>query len=216
MNMFSLYSSAGLTLMASNLLFDSLTSLSTSISSSQTVVKFITEHKDCDSVVFKNELVELDLENKLQILEALVFDILCKFSRDNEERAKIKTEFTDPGRCVTDSPHPEWSDLTEVKVKAHTATAAVLERIPDPLRLALFSTADTLQQLAALLQEIRKKIDGHHRSYMQHFVSLSLKTELSRLHKQVKILDIRTHLLLELVKIYLPHGKGGRAGAAGK
>jgi hypothetical protein len=207
MNMFSLYSSAGITLMASNLLFYSLTSLSTSISSSQTVVKFITEHKDCDSVVFKNEMVEIDLENKLQILESLVLDILCKFSREKQEQEQLKTEFKDPGRSVTDSPHPEWSDLTEVKVKEQTATAAVLKRIPDPLRLALFSTADTLQQLAALLQEIRKKIDGHHCSYVQHFVSLSLKPELSRLHKQVKILDIRTHLLFELVKIYLPSGK---------
>jgi hypothetical protein len=205
--MFGLYSSAGITLMASNLLFYSLTSLSTSISSSQTVVKFITEHKDCDSVVFKNEMVDIDLENKLQILEALVLDILCKFSREKQEREELKTEFRDPGNCVTDSPHPEWLDLTEVKVNDHTATAAVLKRIPNPLRLALFSTADTLQQLASLLQEIRKKIDLHHRSFLQKFVSLSLKTELLRLHKQVKVLDIRTHLLLELVKIYLPSAK---------
>jgi hypothetical protein len=214
MNMFGLYSSAGITLMASNLLFYSLTSLSTSISSSQTVVKFITEHKDCDSVVFKNEIVEIDLENKLQILESLVLDILCMFSREKQEQEQVKSEFRDPGRCVTDSPHPEWLDLTEIKVKKHTATAAVLERIPHPLRLALFSTADTLQQLTMLLQEVRKKIEAHHHSYMQHFVSLSLKTEMSSLHKTVKVLDIRTHLLLELVKIYLPPGKG--AGAGGK
>jgi hypothetical protein len=215
--MFRLYSSAsipilptwvGMTLgLASNLLFYSLTSVSTSISSSQNVVKFITEHKDCDSVVFKNEIVEIDLENKLQILEALVVDILCKFCPEKEEQENVKTEFRDPARCVTESPHPEWLDFTEVKLQENKVMATVVERIPEPLKLAIFSTADALQQLALLLQEVRNKIDTHHQSYIQHFVSLSLNTEIYRLHKTVKILEIRTHLLLELVKIYLPREK---------
>lgn len=209
--MFGLYSSACIPIVATNLLFYSVTSLSTSISSSQTVVRFITEHKDCDSIVFKNELVDMDLENKLQILEALVCDILCKFTLEKKEKGtleKIKKEFRNPGSCVTDAPHPEWLDVTEVKVHANTEMATVLDRIDEPLKLALLSTADTLQQIATLLQDIRKKIDDHDNSLMKRFVSLSLKTELSRLHKHVKVLDIRTHLLLDLLPIYLPRGKG--------
>lgn len=210
--MFGMYSSAYLPIVATNLLFYSLTSLSTSISSSQTVVKFITEHKDCDSVVFKNELIEIDLENKLQILEALVEDVLRRYSREQGEFEKTKEELKDPRISVTDCPHSELVDFTEVKLHPNTATATVVGRIPEPLKLAIFSTADTLQQLASLLQEVRKKIDSHHQSYIQHFVSLSLKTEMSRLQRNVKVLDLRTHLLLELVKIYLPRGKvdGGK------
>lgn len=205
--MFGMYSSAYLPIVATNLLFYCITSLSTSISSSQTVVKFITEHKDCDSVIFKNELVEIDLENKLQILESLVYDILGKFTLEKKEWENLKTEFRHPGIAVTDAPHAELIDFTEVNVKENTVMAKVLGRIPEPLKFALFSTGDTLQQLAGLLQEIRNKIHSHHQSYIQHFVSLSLKTELSRIHKLVKVLDIRTQLLLELLKIYLPCGK---------
>jgi hypothetical protein len=217
--MFGMYSSAYLPIVATNLLFYSLTSLSTSISSSQTVVKFITEHKDCDSVLFKNEIVDIDLENKLQILEALIYDTLRKFSWDEQEFLKTKSELRNPGMVVNYSTPSEMFGFLEVQVTTqNTATAAVLGRIADPLKLALLSTTDTLLQIASLLMDIRKKIDTHHQSYLQHFVSLSLKTELSRLHKHVKVLDIRTHLLLELLKIYLPRqgGEGGEGGGRKK
>jgi len=84
MDIFRLYYYAGIPI-ATNIIFYSITSLSTSISSSQNVVRFITEHKDCDSIVFKNEISDIDLENKLKIVESLVYDIISKFCVDKEE-----------------------------------------------------------------------------------------------------------------------------------
>jgi hypothetical protein len=201
--MFSLYYYAGIPI-ATNLLFYSITSLSTSISSSQNVVKFITEHKDCDSVVFKNELVDTDLENKLIIIESLIYDIIRKFSYNQEEFERTKKDILDP---VTESVKIDIdTSFSVVDIKSNLK---VLERIEEPLKLALISTADTVRTIESVLIEVRNKIEAHSRSYIKNFVSLSLKGELSKIHKFVKILDSRTHMLFELLKIYLPFVKKG-------
>jgi hypothetical protein len=200
MDMFRLYYYASIPL-ATNLIFYSITSLSTSISSSQNVVKFITEHKDCDSVIFKNEIADMDLENKLRIVESLVYDIIRKFSLNKEEFERTKKEIQHPDTTIKESNDFEF-ELIEIKTQT-----TVLERIDEPLKIALISSAETLHNIHEVLVEIRKKIDTHSKSYIKSFISLSLKQELSRLNKQTKILDTRTHMLFELLKIYLPFVK---------
>ena len=204
--MFHLYYYAGIPI-ASNLLFYSITSLSTSISSSQNVVKFITEHKDCDSVIFKNEIYEIDLENKLIIVESLVYDIIRKFSVDKEEFEKTKQEIKNP--IITDSEkieNPEKNGFEFAVIEVRNKSS-VLDRIDEPIKLSLISTAETVQQIEGILVDIRSKIKKHMNSYIKNFVSLSLKQELTKLHKHIKILDSRIHMLFELLKIYLPFVK---------
>ncbi len=204
--MFRLYYYAGLPL-ATNLLFYSITSLSTSISSSQNVVKFITEHKDCDSVVFKKEIEDIDLENKLRIVESLVYDIIRKFSVDKEEFEKTKREILNPS--ITDSVSVGGGSVgfDFALVEVSSSNASVLDRIDEPLKYSVISVSETLYNLNEVLVDIRKKINGHQNSYVRNFLSLSLKNELHRLNKQIKVLDIRTNLLLDLLKIYLPFVK---------
>ncbi len=203
--MFRLYYYAGLPI-ATNLLFYSITSLSTSISSSQNVVKFITEHKDCDSVVFKKEIEDIDLENKLRIVESLVYDIIRKFSIDKDEFEKTKREILNPS--ITDSASIGGCSLGfEFALVEVASKASVLDRIDEPIKLSVISVSETLHNINEVLVDIRKKINGHQKSYVRNFVSLSLKNELHRLNKQTKVLDIRTNLLLDLLKIYLPFVK---------
>lgn len=203
---FSYY--AGIPL-ATNLLFYSLTNLSTSISSSKNVARFISEHKDSDAVLFHHALVDTDLEHKMSILQSLVDDLLRKSSRDHPEFLHAKNEIlhpTDPdAAAVTDHPNTEWPDVTDVQWVAPPATAAaVLNRLDPPVKLALVSLTDTLQQTASLLGDIRTKMEKYDQSYMKSFVALSLKTELPKLHQLVRILDLRAAMLLELLKVYLP------------
>ncbi len=203
--MFRLYYYAGLPL-ATNLLFYSITSLSTSISSSQNVVKFITEHKDCDSVVFKKEIEDIDLENKLRIVESLVYDIIRKFCVDKEEFEKTKKEIQNPS--ITDSVSVSGGSLGfEFALVEVASKATVLDRIDEPIKLSVISVSETLYNINEVLVDIRRKINSHQKSYVRNFVSLSLKNELHRLNKQTKVLDIRTTLLLNLLKIYLPFVK---------
>ena len=199
MDMLRLYYYTGLPLLTCNMLFYSITSLSTSISSSQNVVKFIAEHKDCDSVIFKNEIAETDLENKLRIVESLIYDIIKKFSMNNDEFERTKKGIQQPQ--ITDTNLIENNEFALVEMKS---PLNVLERIDEPIKLALISTSETVQSINILLMEMRDKINNHNKSYIKTILALSLQIELKNLHKQVKILDSRLHLLLELLKIYLP------------
>jgi hypothetical protein len=181
------------------MLFYSITSLSTSISSSQNVVKFIAEHKDCDSVIFKNEIAETDLENKLRIIESLIYDIIKKFSKNADEFERTKKGIQQPQ--ITDTHLIENNEFALVEMKS---PITVLERIDEPIKLALISTSETVQSINALLMEMRDKINNHNKSYIKNIIAISLQIELKNLNRQIKILDSRLHFLLELLKVYLP------------
>ncbi len=199
MDMLKLYYYTSMPLLTCNMLFYSITSLSTSISSSQNVVKFIAEHKDCDSVIFKNEIAETDLENKLRIVESLIYDIIKKFSMNNDEFERTKKGIQQPQ--ITDTNLIENNEFALVEMKSPTT---VLERIDEPIKLALISTSETVQNINTLLMEMRDKINIHNKSYIKNILSLSLQLELKNLNRQIKILDSRLHFLLELLKVYLP------------
>jgi len=199
MDIIRLYYYTSVPLLTCNMLFYSITSISASISSSQNVIKFISENKDCDSIIFKNEIADIDLENKLRIIESLIYDIIKKFCNNNEEFERTKKDIQQPQ--IIDSISLENNEFALVEIKSPTT---VLERIDEPIKLALISTSETMQNINTLIMEMRDKINNHNKSYMKNFLALSLQIELKNLHKQVKILDSRLHLLLELLKIYLP------------
>lgn len=199
MDIIRLYYYTSVPLLTCNMLFYSITSLSASISSSQNVVKFIAEHKDCDSVIFKNEIVDTDLENKLRIVESLIYDIIKKYSKNADEFERTKKDIQQP--LITDTNLIENNEFALVEMNSPTT---VLERIDEPIKLALISTSETVQSINTLLMEMRDKINNHNKSYIKTILALSLQTELKNLNRQVKILDSRLHLLLELLKVYLP------------
>lgn len=199
MDMLRLYYYTSVPLLTCNMLLYSITSLSTSISSSQNVVKFIAEHKDCDSIIFKNEIDETDIETKLLIVESLIYDIIKKYCLNNEEFERTKKSIQQPQ--ITDTNLIENNEFALVEIKCPTT---VLERIDEPIKLALISTSKTVQNINTLLMEMRDKIDSHKKSYIKTILSLSLQIELKNLNRQIKILDSRLHFLLELLKVYLP------------
>jgi len=199
MDVLSLYYYTSVPLLTCNMLFYSITSLSTSISSSQNVVKFISEHKDCDSVIFTNEIADIDLENKLKLIESLIYDVIKKFSKNHDEFERTKKGILYPQ--ISDTQLGENNEFALIEIKS---PLTVLERMDEPIKLALMSTSDSVQQINNLLIEIRDKIYNYNKSYVKSILSLSLQNELRKLHRQIKILDNRTFFLLELLKLYLP------------
>jgi hypothetical protein len=182
------------------MLFFSLNSISSSISSSQNVAKFIYEHKDCDSILFKNEMINLDLENKLKIVESLIFDIIRKFSYDNEEFEQTKKEILEIQQTVNVKNNLE-NDYLFIEMKCFVK---VLERIDEPLKLAIFSTTEVINQINLTLIEIKNKINNYKKTFIKNIISLSLQEELKKLNRLIHILDNRLQLFFELLKIYLP------------
>ena len=132
MDIIRLYYYTSVPLLTCNMLFYSITSISASISSSQNVIKFISENKDCDSIIFKNEIADIDLENKLRIIESLIYDIIKKFCNNNEEFERAKKDIQQPQ--IIDSISLENNEFALVEIKSPTT---VLERIDEPIKIAL-------------------------------------------------------------------------------
>lgn len=199
MDLISLYYYTSMPILTCNMLFYSINSISASITSSQNVAKFISEHKDCDSVIFRNELTNLDVENKLRIIEALIYDILKKYSLNTDELERAKKEIRDPPITESDS---EPNDFSIIEFKPNLE---LFSRIDEPIKIALISTAETISNIDALMCRTNEKIYGYNNSFIKKVVSISLQQELKELNSQMKILDTRLHLLLELLKIYVPY-----------
>ncbi len=198
MDMLQFYYYTSVPLITCNMLFYSINSLSTSISSSQTVVKFITEHKDCDSIILKNQITETDLETKLQIIESLIFDIVRQYCLNPEEYNQVKNDLQNPSSFdVSFELENNEFALVELKTKP-----TMLDRIDQPLKISLIKTTETVQQINSLLEQMREKIDKHQNSYIKTILPLSLQNEMKQLHSKMKILDIRTNMLVDLLKIY--------------
>lgn len=199
MDLLTIYYYTSVPILTCNMIFYSITALSTSITSSQNVVRFISEHKDCDSIVFKNELEALDLENKLKIIESLIFDIIRRHCNSNEEFEDIKKNIDTP--IITCD---KQDDSKEFEMIELTNRINILERIDEPIRYAILSTSETAQNINEIIVKIHEKILKHKQSYLNKIVTLCLQIELHEFKKKVNLLDIRLKLLLDLLKIYLP------------
>jgi hypothetical protein len=197
MDLLKIYYYTSVPILTCNLLFYSISTLSTSIISSQNIVRFISEHKVCDSIVFKNEIETLDIQNKLKIVESLIFDVIKRYCKTNEEFEQIKTNIKTPIICDEEA----VKGFTIIDIKNNIT---ILDRIDEPVRYALLSTSETIQFVNEIIIKIHEKILRHDKSYLNKFVALYLQVEIQELKKQITLLDRRLQLLFEILKIYLP------------
>ena len=197
MELLTMYYYTSVPILTCNLLFYSISTLSTSISSSHKIFSFISQHKVCDSIVFKNEIETLDIQNKLKIVESLIFDVIKRYCKTNEEFEQMKTNIKNPIICDEE----DVKGFTMIGIKNNIA---ILDRIDEPVRFALLSTSETTQNVNEIIIKIHEKILRHDKSYLNKFVALYLQVELQELKKQITLLDKRLQLLLEILKIYLP------------
>ena len=197
MDIIKMYYYTGIPVLTCNMLFYSITSLSQSITSSQNVVKFITEQKECDSSIYKNELEISDLPNKLKIVEALIFDIIKKYCKTDEEFYEIKTNIDSP--LIKSDNQDETGNFQMIEYKRNFS---VLERVAEPIRYALLSTAETVKSINDVITRIQEKIQKYNQSYLNKIVALCLKKELKDFNRYSLLLDKRVFLLLELLKVY--------------
>lgn len=199
MNLLRLYYFASVPILTCNLLFYSISTLSTSITSSQNVVRFIYEHKDCDSINFKKELEQIDLENKIRIIESLIFEIIKKYCNSKEDYDDFKKIINNPSIVSENQDETKQFVLIELKNDLN-----IFYKIEEPLRLALLSTFETIQIIKDIISKIHQKIKNHSEFYLNKFMTLNLQIEISDFKKNINLLEKRYEILLNLLKIYLP------------
>jgi len=199
MSLLTLYYYTSIPLITCNLLFYSLTSLSNSITSSQTIFKFISEYKDSDGLLLQREINMLDIENKLALVKILILDIIKRYCNTNEEFQQIKDDIINPNINSEETDDTKEFTIIELKNKI-----SVMQRIDEPVRYALLSTSIKVQKIDEIIKNSKTKIINHNNKFLKRIFTLCLKNEIINLHKQSVLLDSRLKVLFELLHIYLP------------
>ncbi len=189
-----MYYYAGTPILMCNLLFYSITTLSNSISSSQNVFKFISEHVEPDYIIFKETVEQLDLENKLKILNEFIFEVLQNYCKSQEKYENLKKQIINEFTL----------DKNEDFIIVHSQNINFygLNDMPQSLQISLISLTESIYNILNLIKIIHEKIMKYKNSYIKSLVALKLKSEMHKLNNLCKILDIRSKLFFDLVHFY--------------
>jgi hypothetical protein len=194
MDLLAVYYYAGTPVLMCNLLFYSITTLSNSISSSQNVFKFISEHVEPDYIIFKETVEQLDLENRLKILNEFIFEILEKYCKTHEIYEELKKQIVNEFTLEKDEEF--------IMTQSQNINFYGLNEMPKSLQICLISLSETIYNILNLIKIIHEKIIKYKNSYIKSLVNLKLKCEMHKLNNLSKILDIRSKLFFDLVNIY--------------
>lgn len=195
MDILTIYYYAGTPILMCNLLFYSITTLSNSISSSQNVFKFISEHVEPDYIIFKETVEQLDLENKLKILNEFIFEVLQKYCKSQENYENLKKEI------INEFTLDKNEDF--IIVNSQNINFYGLNDMPQSLQMSLISLTESIYNILNLIKIIHEKIMKYKNSYIKSLVALKLKNEMYKLNNLCKILDVRSKLFFDLINIYI-------------
>lgn len=201
MDLINLYIYTGIPLITCNMLFYSVSAISTSITSSQNVVRFISEHKKTDISIFKEEIDKHDLTNKLNIIKSLIYDVikLYCFSTD-EYNTTICSIHNDSSVSIDFEDKDKNDGFMMIEL---TNTNTVFNRIDQPVKLAIVSTSEIVQHIQNTMNTVRDKTIAHESSYLNKLRPLSLQSELSTIHADCIKLDQRISMLFSILHLYL-------------
>ena len=194
MNIVNLYYCAGLPFLTCNLLFYSITLLSTSITSSQNVFNFIYEIKDSDYDIYKKQIEITDLENKLKIVKSLIHDIINSYAHNKHESNLLIEEILNPNFISSTN-----LDFELIDINLHTN---ILSRLPKPLMISLISLSNVIEKINRILITIQNKIKAHEKLYFKNYRSFCLKNEITNLKHHTDILNSRFNILFQLIGAY--------------
>jgi hypothetical protein len=197
MEFMNLYYYAGIPIITCNLLLYSIHSLSTSITSTQNVFRFIYEHKDCDYLIYKNELKKFDLLNKMKIIDSLIKNTIKRYIPLEEEYDKFIKTIHNPN--IENNEKENNFNMIDLQYNSN-----ILSKIDEPISYSIMSIIEVIDNINEIMNKIKEKITTHQDIYFKSFYTLCLKKEISDLSHQNYLLDLRYNMFIDLLKIYMP------------
>ena len=165
---------------ACNALFYSITSVSTYISSTQNIFRFILEHKDSSYAVFQHQIEQTDLITRMNIVVSLIKQMVSKY-----------VNLTNLTNTTFECLSGDWTVIDMVQ-------SPNLEYIPEPTRLAIISVLTTIAKINTVLEIIYTKIKTHQLSYMKAFVKIKIVDDITRIETLTALFEKRVDLLLRI------------------
>ena len=181
MDLISFYYTNHVPIMTTHILFNIMSYISYSVTTTAYILQFISTQNDPDYLIFTHDLEQLDLEYKLKLIELLIVDIL----KTNNPLFK---------EVITDTDYVQI-DLNQLDS---------LTTMNESLKLALHYTLDISKKLGVSINIIEKKIHSYKSSYYKHVYPLCLKSELHTLKINSDLFDLRMKLFFEILKINNP------------
>ena len=168
-------------LLSYNVIFYSITSISTYLVSTQNVCKFIIDHKDNDYIVFQQKLESIDLINKLNIVNSLIKTIVKKYNINIDELLESKQ--------IKENTLDDY-----LMIELHNITN-------EPINISILSVLEIIIKINNLLEIIKNKIIEHNSSYIRILYTLNIHNEINKIINLNNIFNDRLQLLFEILKI---------------
>lgn len=185
------------TFIARDVVFYTITTISTSIISIQNIDKFILDHKDNDYVIFSNQLEKTDLINKLVITSSLIKDIFKKHS--NNDKTDFDKIFNIPSaELITKTTNENDNDFDIV---SNVNYNEIEVEIPEPVKISILSILETIHKINLVFDTIHKKIIAYNKSYF-NFYKLNITEQIQKINYLNEIFNSRLDVLFKIINIY--------------
>ena len=171
-----------------------LSSISTSVSATTGVIKYLLCQKESELDIFKKELFNTDLCNNLQIVSCIIDDIVKNHNKNNNDKYEIeKIEIINNDSTLNESCLILHNDYKIKKKNIY---------LPEPVKQILFTTYEIIEQIKKYLEIIQFKIHDHDNKYLKNWRSINIKEDINNIISINLIFEKRMKLLFEVIKIY--------------
>jgi hypothetical protein len=171
-----------------------LSSISTSVSATTSVIKYLLCYKESELDIFKKELFSTDLCNNLQIVSSIIDDIVKKHNNNNNDKYEIeKIEIINNDSSLNESCLILHNDYKVKKKNIY---------LPEPVKQILFTTYEVIEEIKKYLEIIQFKIQNHETKYLKNWRSININNDINNIIKINLIFEKRMKLLFEVIKIY--------------
>lgn len=196
------------TFIARDVVFYTITTISTSIISVQNIDRFIVEHKDNDYVIFSKQLDKYDLINKLVITSSLIKDIFIKHSaKDNKinfnkifniPSIEYITKTTDD---VNPNPDTDTDSDSNFEIISNINYDEIKVEIQEPIKISILSILEIIDAINKVFDTIHKKIVEYNKSYF-NFYKLNIANEIQKIDHLNEKFNSRLDMLFKIIAIY--------------
>lgn len=187
------------TFIARDVVFYTITTISTSIISIQNIDKFIVEHKDNDYVIFSSQLEKTDLINKLVITSSIIKDIFIKHS-STDNKIDFNKIFNIPSVELITKTKIDETDF-DFDIINNVNYNEIKVEIQEPVKISILSTLETIHNINVIFDLIHKKIIEYNKSYF-NFYKLNITNEIQKINHLNEIFNSRLDMLFKIITIY--------------
>jgi len=189
------------TYVARDVVFYTITTISTSIISIQNINKFITEHKDSEYRFFHNNIEKTDLIHKLNLTNVLIKDIIKSHTK---EKDKIDLIFDKIGAYneEIESENNKISNEEEFSIISKNNEFDKIDiNLPEPVKIAIVTTLEIIHKINYIFEKIHKKMIDYKNSYFNIY-KLNIINEVNEVIHYNDIFNKRLNLMIKIIDIY--------------